>query len=196
MKRHLVIMAKEPRLGRVKTRLGREIGHVRAWTFYRRQLLSLPKGLKGPWQVWLSITPDNALKRCFFPQSGVQFMGQDTGNLGQRMLYPSKKLPIGPYVLVGTDVPEIRAHHIRKAFRLLGHHDVVFGPATDGGFWLVGHKRHPKMVSPYGPKPVRWSHPETLQDCLKNLKGDKVALIETLSDVDDRESYENFTRHP
>ena len=67
---------------------------------------------------------------------------------------------------------------------MLGTHDAVFGPAEDGGFWLVGLKRHPVLANPYS-KAVRWSHSQTLQDCLQNLKNKKVTFVETLWDVDE-----------
>lgn len=59
----------------------------------------------------------------------------------------------------------------------------MFGPCVDGGFWLVGLKRHGAKVNPYHKK-VRWSHPETLQDCLGNLKTAKVGFVDVLNDID------------
>lgn len=173
-----MIFAKEPRIGRVKTRLARDVGKVAAWRFYRSMLATIPKRLKGGWAVWLAISPDHA----HMPFKG-KLLKQGSGDLGVRMLRPASLLPSGPVVIVGTDVPDIQPSHIRKAFRLLGKHDVVFGPADDGGFWLVGYKRHPIMTDPYKNQ-VRWSHPETLKDCLKNLRGKKVGFVDTLCDID------------
>lgn len=178
MQKHLVIFAKEPRIGRVKTRLARDIGKVAAWRFYRSMLLTIPKRLQGAWRVWLAISPDHA----HMPY-GVRVLKQGRGDLGQRMLRPARRLPPGPFIVVGTDVPDIQPSHIKKAFALLGKNDVVFGPAQDGGFWLVGHKRHPVLTDPYKGR-VRWSHPETLKDCLSNLKAKKVGFVDVLCDVD------------
>ncbi|WP_206201934.1 TIGR04282 family arsenosugar biosynthesis glycosyltransferase [Terasakiella sp. SH-1] len=174
---------KEPRLGRVKTRLARDIGLVAAWRFYRLMLARIPKGLtgKGPWHTWVAYSPDDAKRKLFGPV--VKLVPQGGGDLGQRMLRPAQYLPTGRFIVIGSDIPDVSAGHIRRAFQLLGKNDVVFGPATDGGFWLVGYKRHPIMVNPYR-KYVRWSHPETLEDCLANLQGKKVAFVDTLSDVD------------
>lgn len=184
MQNHLVIFAKEPRIGRVKTRLAREVGPVRAWRFYLSMLQKIPKRLKGkgPWKVWLSISPDEASRKAF-PCRHVSFLRQGKGDLGRRMLRPASQLPCGPFVVIGTDIPGIQPCHIRKAFRMLGRKDVVFGPAEDGGFWLVGYKRHPYMKDPYQGK-VRWSHPETLEDCLKNMERHKVGFVDCLADVD------------
>lgn len=186
MNKHLVIFVKEPRIGRVKTRLARDIGPVAAWRFYRSMLNMIPQRLcaKGPWQTWIAMSPDAAPLRDFSLKS-MRYLKQGGGDLGQRMLRPAQTLPKGAFVVVGTDVPGIKVDHIRKAFKALGNHDVVFGPAQDGGFWLVGHKRHPIMVDPYR-KSVRWSHAETLNDCLKNLKRHKVGFVDRLSDVDNQ----------
>jgi len=113
-------------------------------------------------------------------------MAQGKGDLGARMWRPRFVLPPGPFVVVGTDIPDIQPMHIQDAFRQLGHRDAVFGPAVDGGFWLVGLKRHGRFVHPYR-KPVRWSHPETLRDCLDNLAGAKVGFLEELDDIDTAE---------
>ncbi len=63
----------------------------------------------------------------------------------------------------------------------------MFGPATDGGFWLVGLKRIPRLLAPFAR--VRWSGPQALADTLANLKGKRVALVATLSDMDRIEDY-------
>jgi glycosyltransferase A (GT-A) superfamily protein (DUF2064 family) len=90
--------------------------------------------------------------------------------------------------LVGTDIPSLGPRHIAEAFRLLGHHDVVFGPAADGGFWLVGARRSPRLPPLFGQ--VRWSSPHTLEDALAGLpRRVSVGIAATLQDVDDGEAY-------
>ena len=90
-------------------------------------------------------------------------------------------VPPGPLVIVGTDIPAIRAAHIAQAFRALGRHDAVFGPAADGGYWLVGlAPRRP--ARPFAA--VRWSTEHALADTLANFAGRRVAMLRTLHDVD------------
>ncbi|OZO45538.1 hypothetical protein CGU37_28960, partial [Pseudomonas fluorescens] len=74
-------------------------------------------------------------------------------------------------------------HQVARAFRALGDHDAVFGPATDGGFWLVGMKRT-RALPPDLFKGVRWSTEDTLTHCIAGLMGVRIALIETLADID------------
>mgnify|MGYP001371982124 CR=1 FL=1 len=184
LKKHLIIFAKNPRIGRVKTRLARDMGKVGAWGFYRQMLSRIPARLakKGPWETYLSYSPDHSLTKIF-PAKKCGFLKQGAGDLGDRMFRPKDRLKPGPFVIIGTDIPDIKPSHIKKAFKLLGKNDVVFGPCDDGGFWLVGLKRHPIITDPYQ-QSVRWSHEETLNDCLKNLKSKKVAFLESLEDID------------
>src|SRR6185437_6174437 len=92
---------------------------------------------------------------------------QGAGDLGTRMRRALAACPPGPAMLIGADIPRLTARHIADAFRLLGRHDLVFGPAEDGGFWLVG-ARHPQHLPPLFEQ-VRWSSPHALADTLAGL---------------------------
>lgn len=181
--RWLVIMVKPPLVGRAKTRLAREVGAVEAAAFYRhtsraviRRLASDPR-----WRTVLAVTPDVDVGARYWPSS-IARVAQGRGGLGVRMQRPMNWLPPGPVVLIGTDIPAIRASHVAEAFRLLGDNDAVFGPAADGGFWLVGQRRTPRPIDAFGG--VRWSVRETLSDTLRNHAGHRVGMAATLSDVD------------
>jgi glycosyltransferase A (GT-A) superfamily protein (DUF2064 family) len=99
-------------------------------------------------------------------------------------------LPPGPAVIVGSDIPDITAADIAGAFRALGSNDAVFGPATDGGYWLVGLRRRPCFFDPF--TKVRWSSEYALADTLANLAGKNVAMLRTLSDIDDGASWRRY----
>jgi hypothetical protein len=84
-------------------------------------------------------------------------------------------------VLVGTDIPEISASAVAHAFRLLGRTSFVFGPAADGGYWLIGWRR--RAAWPWRAlSRVRWSTAHALADSLCGLG--PVLLAETLKDLD------------
>jgi glycosyltransferase A (GT-A) superfamily protein (DUF2064 family) len=95
----------------------------------------------------------------------------------------AQKLPPGPVVIIGSDIPGIAKSDIAHAFRELGARDAVFGPATDGGYWLVGLRRRPRFLDPFAH--VRWSSEHALADTLADLAGKDVVLLRSLSDVDD-----------
>jgi glycosyltransferase A (GT-A) superfamily protein (DUF2064 family) len=90
-------------------------------------------------------------------------------------------------VLVGSDIPALSARHIAAAFAALGRCDLVFGPATDGGYWLVGARDGAMARGLF--RTVRWSGPQALADTLANARGRRVTLLEALADVDDAADY-------
>jgi rSAM/selenodomain-associated transferase 1 len=180
----LVIMAKVPIAGRVKTRLAREIGVVGATMFYRVAMRNVIARLaRQPfWRATVIVDPDTGATSRMLP-TGVARAGQGRGDLGVRMQRPMRMLPPGPVCLIGTDVPDISVADIRRAFRQLGRADAVFGPAEDGGFWLVGLKRTPRVIDPYRGR-VPWSQADTLERTLANLAGRRVGFTVRHNDVD------------
>ena len=190
LQRHLVVMVKAPRLGAVKTRLARDIGTVEAWRFYRRTVERTLRRLGDDprWRLWVQITPDC---RGVFPPvwlKGRRVLLQGSGDLGQRMMKPFHGLPPGPVVLIGSDIPAVSNRHIWRAFKLLGKKPMVFAPAEDGGFWLVGQRRSPKTHRLFK-EPVRWSSGKALEDSLKGLDEMAVGFTDTINDVDDGAAY-------
>ena len=181
-------MAKEPRLGTVKTRLGRGIGAVGAARFYRCITANLIRRLaRDPrWHTVLAVAPDIACASPFWPED-VDRLPQGPGDIGQRMARQLSHDRGRPAVLVGSDIPGLRASHIADAFALLRRHQVVLGPAKDGGFWLIGVNSRVRLAGLFDG--VRWSSPHALADTLKSAAGLRVALTATLWDVDDAASY-------
>jgi rSAM/selenodomain-associated transferase 1 len=185
----LILFVRAPRLGGGKRRLARDIGAVRALRFERLMLARLIRRLGGDrrWRLRLAVTPDWTVRRAryFF---GVGAAGQGPGDLGMRMRRALAQAPPGPVVLVGADIPALQARHIAAAFRLLGRRDLVFGPAADGGFWLVGARRRPRLPPLFAR--VRWSSPDALADTIAGLpRGVSAGFAETLDDVDDGAAY-------
>lgn len=188
MTRHLVIFARFPQFGRVKRRLAITVGPMAAMRFYRQTLAGQIRRLSRDrrWTVWLFVTPDNAPRHPAW--QGIEpgrLRGQGWGDLGARMKRPFRQLPPGPVVLVGSDIPAMGARHVARAFALLGRHDLVFGPARDGGFWLIGARRsRPLPHSLFAD--VRWSTHHALADTLATIPaGYSTAIADTLDDVDD-----------
>ena len=197
--RHLVIMARLPRLCQGKRRLARDLGELPTWRFQRRQLAELLRRLNQPglWQLWLCVTPEHLSWPSEIPRPrGANILQQGAGDLGQRMARPFRSLPPGPLVMIGADIPEIVADDIRNAFRSLGRHPWVFGPAEDGGYWLIGARRRPAaptaMAMPFDG--VRWGSRHALADTLANLDRGNAALLRELIDVDTAEDLERVAR--
>ncbi|WP_170398122.1 TIGR04282 family arsenosugar biosynthesis glycosyltransferase [Ruegeria arenilitoris] len=184
MQRTLVIMVKEPRPGRVKTRLGRDIGMVGAAWWFRHQTQSLIRRLRDPrWQIVLAVSPDReGLNSRIWPVDLLR-VPQGNGDLGDRMGRMLRDMPKGPICLIGADIPGITRGHIARAFKALGSAQMVFGPAPDGGYWLVGAQRYGAMSTNLF-RDVRWSTEHALADTLVSIPGTRVAFLDHLRDVD------------
>jgi rSAM/selenodomain-associated transferase 1 len=180
----LVVMVKEPKAGRVKTRLGREIGTVAATSFYRHAATAVLRRLTciTRWQTWLAVAPETSVASSFWP-AGIPRRAQGHGDLGQRMQRIMDWPGRGPIIIIGTDIPAIRPCHIAAALKALGGSDAVMGPTPDGGYWLVGFKRSPAILKPF--TRVRWSSEHALADTLTNLAGARMSFAASLADVDD-----------
>jgi len=177
-------MVKEPRPGRVKTRLGHDIGMVPAAWWFRHQVNALLRRIVDPrWQVILAVAPDHAGMHSRVWPVHVPCVPQGDGNLGDRMGRVFRNMPPGPVVIIGADIPGINRRRIAAAFKGLGNHDAVFGPAIDGGYWLIGLKR----ICPVPPNlfaNVRWSTEHALSDTRATLPDHRITNVDTLQDVD------------
>ncbi|MEP3890644.1 MAG: TIGR04282 family arsenosugar biosynthesis glycosyltransferase [Hellea sp.] len=179
MRPQLYIFAKAPMMSKAKTRLAADIGKVHAHRLYRAMLSKVIRQVQDPrWDTVIMITPTSALGRV--PEwQGLPQIPQARGSLSPRLAaaFTAK----GPSLVIGTDCPQVTRSDIADGFTALKTHPVVFGPADDGGFWLMG------MTGPVRADVfdnVRWSHEDTLSDVEANIKG-KVHHLRTLIDVDD-----------
>jgi rSAM/selenodomain-associated transferase 1 len=195
LRRTLIIMAKTPKRGLAKRRLGAEIGQARAIAFAQTSLQTTVRRLAADprWQTLIAVSPASDVAASFWrrlaARHGVALIGQGEGDLGSRMR-SLLRLAAGRGLVIGSDIPDVRPSHIARAFHLLGRADAVFGPAEDGGFWLVGlgpHLIHRNVFAA-----VRWSGPHALSDALANLPHARVAFAATLWDVDDASGYRRF----
>ena len=177
-------MLKEPRPGRVKTRLGRDIGMTTAAWWFRHQVRALLRRVRDPrWALVLAISPDRAgLASRVWPGAFVR-MPQGPGDLGDRMARIFRTMPPGPTLIIGADIPGVTKEALAEAFGSLGAADAVFGPATDGGYWLIGWRgTRPFPTGAFAN--VRWSTSHALADTAVSLKGCCIAYTRTLRDVD------------
>ena len=143
-------MAKGPRAGRVKRRLAASVGVVSAARFYRTCLAHtlMRLGRDPRWRTLLAVSPDSDVSAPYWPR-GIERVPQGGGDLGVRMQRLFRRLPPGPAIIVGSDIPAIKPSDIARAFRLLGNGDAVFGRAADGGYWLVGLRRSPASAGAF-----------------------------------------------
>ncbi len=180
----LVVMVRAPRLGLIKRRLARDVGALAAWRFYRQTTARLLRrvGRDPRWRTVLAVTPDRGWRRSELWGFRGEILPQGGGDLGTRMGRLLQRLPPGPVVVVGSDIPGLGRDQVARAFLALGRHDWVLGPAPDGGYWLIGTRRRPTLRLPFAR--VRWSSEHARADTLAGLKGARIAFMEELQDVD------------
>lgn len=193
-RRHLVLFVKAPRLGAVKTRLAADIGALQAWRFYRSSVADALHrlGHDRRWRCWLWVTPDRFARPGGPWPRGYGRRPQGPGDLGARMGRAFLTMPTGPVVIIGGDIPDIDLGDIARAFRELERRDMVFGPASDGGYWLVGARRRRPL--PRGLfRHVRWSSRHALADTLSGL-GPRcsTAMVRELNDIDHGDDYRRW----
>ncbi|PRY21223.1 hypothetical protein CLV78_11097 [Aliiruegeria haliotis] len=182
--RQLIVMLKEPHPGRVKTRLGREIGMVPAAWWFRRQAMSLIRRLEDPrWRLALAVSPDVTVITSRIWPGHLPRIAQGKGDLGARMVRLLRQAPPGPVMIIGADIPGITRSHIASGFQALDAGDGVIGPAPDGGYWMIGLKRTRSVPSGVLDG-VRWSSPHAMADTIARLRGLRLARAATLQDVD------------
>ena len=187
-RRRLVIFAKAPQMGRVKTRLANDIGLVRATAWYRSTSKRIISELSFDtrWDTYLAVAPDQVAARYqdwqhIWPET-VMRVPQGMGDLGKRLEAVFRWFPPGPVLIVGSDIPGLKSNHVSKAFEALGRADAVLGPCKDGGYWGVGLKRLRHEAHLF--EGVRWSTENAFQDTAQALLPRRVESLESLVDVD------------
>ncbi|MEM9014652.1 MAG: TIGR04282 family arsenosugar biosynthesis glycosyltransferase, partial [Pseudomonadota bacterium] len=180
------VFLKAPRAGAVKTRLGAEIGMGRAAAIFRTLTARTIAEAQSPqWALTLATAPiwsANTGWGDLWPRRIARWP-QPPGDLGTRMKSAFNNAPTGPVVIIGADAPGMRRRHLRFAFQKLRGADAVFGPAEDGGYWLIGMAR--RRPAPNLFSGVRWSTEYALEDTVNSLpKGFRVDYLSTLGDID------------
>ena len=189
-------------MGRVKTRLAAGIGAEAALAVYR-ELLALTAAAvtqaQVPATVWLAEAPappvNAAESRPEWP--GLLWRVQPAaGSLGDRMAHAFSEAfaaGAGRVVIIGTDCPGLSAELLRRAFDELATHDLVLGPADDGGYYLLGLK----ALQPALFVNKDWSTATVLPDTLADAArlGLRVAQLPTLHDVDSAQDLITWRGH-
>lgn len=181
----LIIFARNPVLGKVKTRLAQEIGDEKALEVYLKLLEHAHKTadhVDASKQVYYT---DNLDEFGLLDYFKFEKRLQDGSNLGERMhnaIANGLREGYRNIIIIGSDCIEITPQLIDRAFDELQNHDCVLGPAHDGGYYLIGMKSQlPELF-----EDKKWSSSDVLLDTILDLqRSDKIYyLLPTLSDID------------
>ncbi|MFN2564187.1 MAG: TIGR04282 family arsenosugar biosynthesis glycosyltransferase [Gemmatimonadaceae bacterium] len=184
----LIVFARAPELGCVKTRLAAELGAEAALFIYRtlaERVISAVRAATS-YSSRVVFTPERAepMMREWLGPS-VDLQAQAPGDLGERMAASiADAISAGAerVAVIGTDCPDVTVSVVEEAFTRLDAADVVLGPASDGGYYLIGMSRiHSALFAD-----VPWSCPDTLRVTLERARacGLSVALLAERRDID------------
>lgn len=195
----VIVFLKSPRPGFVKTRIAASLDAEAAAAIYQALVGMTLERLVGRVDVELRYTPDDAAAELGnWRRPGWKVRPQGEGDLGERIqrgVVEAFSDGAGRVVVLGTDCPEFEASDIEAAFEALGRHDVVVGPALDGGYWLLGLARpQPDLF-----REMPWSTDRMLEATLGRARagGLTVAQLRRLRDVDTLEDWRTWLReHP
>jgi hypothetical protein len=190
----LIVFLKAPRPGEVKTRLAETLGAEAACAAYRRLLTTLLENLAALERVELCFSPSEAGREVQpWARPGWSLAEQGAGDLGERLQRAFQRAfhaGAGRVVILGSDCPEVAAADIDDAWAALSAHDVVLGPATDGGYWLIGLRAaRPELF-----QGISWSTSEVLRQTLDRIReaGLRAHLLRELSDIDAEADWRRF----
>jgi len=190
----LIVFVKAPIIGEVKTRLAKAIGPEAARAAYCRLAETLFHNLSNLNWVQLRVSPDHALDDVRHWQRDTWTVSpQGTGDLGQRLeaAFPAAFAQgARRVVVIGSDCPSIQLEDIERSWAELEECDVVLGPASDGGYWLIGLKEpRPALF-----RKIPWSTESVLRETVSRATSEalKVALLQKRSDVDTESDWNRF----
>ena len=199
MKRHLIVYAKRPLPGYAKTRLGVSIGTEQSAGVYARLLYAYLLDLLGAdlADIAVELSVASPADVPFFADAFSEWTvrPQVQGDLGQRMAASfARAFAWGAerVVLTGSDIPGLGSQLVRSAFEMLDAAPLVLGPATDGGYYLIG-MRAPGASLFEG---IAWSSEHVLAQtvALAQAQGLAVVYLPERSDVDTEADLERWQR--
>ncbi len=186
----LIIFTRYPEPGKTKTRLIPVLGAEGAATLQRQmteQKLTQVRELQAAYPVSVEVhfTGGNEQLMQSWLGSSLIYQRQSEGDIGCRMasaFQASFEAGMNNVVLIGIDCPDLNAQLMAEAFQALHQHDLVLGPAVDGGYYLIGLRRLiPELFTG-----IRWSTAEVLPETLRIAHRLELAVakLRLLSDVD------------
>jgi rSAM/selenodomain-associated transferase 1 len=211
----LVVFLKYPEPGRVKTRLATTLGDATAAAIYRELVLGTLESV-GAWlaappamqtsaeprrSVWIAFDPPEgevALREWLDPVTREwltppRWLAQGSGDLGHRLQLVSQQVfefGFSAVCVIGTDCPGLGGDTLHQAFARLRTSEGVIGPATDGGYYLIGVKKHLKELF----QNIPWSTDQAFSTTLRAAErvGVSMACLSPLDDVDTEDDWRRW----
>jgi uncharacterized protein len=190
----IIVFVKAPREGAVKTRLARAVGDPAARDIYTTLVSNVLNTLRRFPRVQLRFSPDDAFDEIrSWLEPTWEARPQGPGDLGARLFRAfSNAFTAGAAktIIIGSDCPELTMDDLEEAAGALDTHDLVLGPATDGGYWLIGLTMPEKSLF----EGISWSTENVLSQTvsLANAMDLRVHRLRTLSDIDTLDDWHGY----
>jgi hypothetical protein len=196
----LLILTRNPELGKCKTRLAAKVGDTAALDIYKfllQHTVSFTKNLAM--EKWVFYSED-IWEHDIWDNSAYTKKLQHGPDLGMRMLNAFEegfKAGFEKIIIIGSDMYQLSQTDMEEAFSRLDDHDVVLGPAEDGGYYLLGMTALKKEVF----QNKTWGTDTVLSDTLQDLESESVFMLPEKNDVDhyedikDIEAFQPFLKH-
>jgi len=190
-KNALIIFTRNPELGKCKTRLAKTIGNQAALGIYMHLLSHTAQISKKSTADKFVFYSENIIENDLWNSEVFRKKMQQGSDLGERMEHAFTELFALGYekvVIIGSDLLDLKTTHIDNAFKLLQEHDLVIGPAKDGGYYLFGMKK----LQPNIFKNKAWGTSTVLKDTLNDIQNCTFVLLEALNDIDTFEDIQSY----
>jgi len=196
----LIIFTRNPEPGKVKTRLAKDVGDITAFKIYNFLLehtISVTRNLAVSKEVYYSeaIAENDIWETEIFTKKLQQ--GEGLGKRMKNAFEEGFKNGYQNIIIIGSDLYDLQQEVLEKAFQLLQEKDAVIGPATDGGYYLLGmNQLFPEVF-----EDKEWGTSSVLEDTLKDLKEKNIGLLEAKNDVDyysdikDHKDFQQFFKY-
>jgi hypothetical protein len=182
-KKALIVFTRNPELGKCKTRLAATIGDDSALAVYKfllQHTVAITANLKADKFVFYS---EDIHKNDFWNPEFFRKKLQTGQDLGDRMGNAFSEILNMGYekaVIIGSDMYDLEQSDLENAFNMLDASDFVLGPATDGGYYLLGLKQLNKNIF----RNKNWGTKTVLKDTLDDLTKENVGLLKERNDID------------
>ncbi|MBP2665906.1 MAG: hypothetical protein H6Q76_886 [Firmicutes bacterium] len=194
----LLIFAKSPDPGQVKTRIAEQVGLDKAAEIYEEMLDQILResAAQEAWERILFITPESDAD--YFHRRGLKTRLQKGNDIGERManaLLDASNQDSEKIVLIGSDIPSLKHSDIVEAFAMLARVPAVIGPSEDGGFYLLGVAgQYVPRASELLRQAIAWSTPAVLAELEQWCQVYQFSL-EYLPRKNDIDTYEDWIRY-
>lgn len=190
--RLLIIFAKNPEKGRVKTRLADTLGEDKALAIYQSLLdytLDVAGSTESDRELWLSrYIPE----RSDLGIAGFKLKLQRGGDLGERMSHSFQQAFGNGYrkvVIIGSDCAELTSEILEQAFEKLDSHNLVLGPSEDGGYYLLGMRQYDGELF----EDICWSTKKVFRQTVESAQklNLDIGFLPELNDVDNEADWQS-----